>query len=82
MSPRGTTLCTWRRRPYSCFDFRDPAFHEIEVWEVPARVELFGSARFAGLVSQLSMHFGRPPRLPEWAFSGAILGPEGRHAQL
>ena len=59
---------------YSCFDFRDPAFHEIEVWEVPARIDLFGSADFAGLVSQLSDRFGRPPRLPDWAISGAIVG--------
>jgi alpha-glucosidase len=59
---------------YSCFDFRDPAFQEIEVWEVPKRVELYADVRFAGLVSQLSTRFGRPPRLPDWTFSGAILG--------
>jgi alpha-glucosidase len=59
---------------YSCFDFRDPAFHEIEAWEVPARIEFFAAERFADLVGQLSTRFGRPPRLPDWAFSGAILG--------
>ena len=59
---------------YTCFDFRDPALHEIEAWEVPAHVEFFAAERFAGLVTQLSTRFGRPPRLPEWAFSGAILG--------
>ena len=59
---------------YACFDFRDPGFHEIEAWEVPARVELFCAERFAGLVTELSTRFGRPPRLPEWAYSGAILG--------
>lgn len=35
---------------------------------------LFAAERFADLVSQLSTRFGRPPRLPDWAFSGAILG--------
>jgi alpha-glucosidase len=59
---------------YSSFDFRDPAFHEIEVWEVPERIELFTADRFADLVGQLSTRFGRPPRLPDWTFSGAILG--------
>ena len=59
---------------YTCFDFRDPAFHEIEAWEVPARVEMFAAEHFAGLVTQLSTRFGRPPRLPDWVFSGAILG--------
>ncbi|SFP60212.1 alpha-glucosidase [Sphingomonas rubra] len=59
---------------YSCFDFRDPAHHEIECWEIPARVELFAAARFAGLVEQLSTRFGRQPRLPGWAYEGAIVG--------
>jgi alpha-glucosidase len=59
---------------YSCFDFRDPAFHEIEAWEIPQRIELFGGTSFAGLVSTLSARFGRQPPLPAWAYSGAILG--------
>ncbi len=59
---------------YTCFDFREPGFHEIEAWEVPARVEMFGAERFAGLVTKLSTRFGRPSRLPDWVFSGAILG--------
>lgn len=59
---------------YSCFDFRDPAFHEIEAWDIPERIELFAADHFTDLVGQLSTRFGRPPRLPDWAFSGAILG--------
>lgn len=59
---------------YSCFDFRDPAFHEIEAWDIPARIELFAAPRFADLVGQLSDRFGRQPRLPAWAIEGAILG--------
>jgi len=59
---------------YTCFDFRDAGFHEIEVWEVPARLEFYAADRFADLVSQLSTRFGRPPRLPDWAFTGTILG--------
>lgn len=59
---------------YSCFDFRDAAFHEIEVWEIPPAIELFAHADFAAIVGQLADRFGKPPRLPEWAYSGAILG--------
>jgi alpha-glucosidase len=59
---------------YSCFDFRDAAAPSIEVWEIPARIELFAADRFAGLVGQLSTRFGRQPLLPAWAYSGAILG--------
>jgi len=66
---------------YTCFDFRDAGFHEIEVWEVPARLEFYAADRFADLVSQLSTRFGRPPRLPDWAFTGAILGlKDGMHS--
>ena len=67
---------------YACFDFRDPSLHEIEVWEVPARVELFAANRFAELVTQLSTRFGRPPRLPDWVFSGCDPGAEGWAEQL
>jgi alpha-glucosidase len=59
---------------YSCFDFRDPAFHEIEAWDIPARIELFAGDSFAALVGRLSTRFGRPPQLPAWSYAGAILG--------
>lgn len=59
---------------YVCFDFREPNFHELEVWEVPERIEFFTADRFAELVGQLSLRFGRQPQLPEWSFSGVILG--------
>lgn len=59
---------------YAAFDFRDPAFHEIEAWEIPARIELWADAHFTGLVGALSTRFGRQPKLPRWAIEGAILG--------
>ncbi|MGN6500616.1 MAG: alpha-glucosidase [Tsuneonella sp.] len=59
---------------YAAFDFRDAAFHEVEVWEIPARIELWSRPTFAGLVSALSEHFGRQPPLPEWVLRGAIIG--------
>lgn len=59
---------------YSAFDFRHAEFHEIEVWEVPARIELWARPRFADLVSALSERFGRQPPLPDWVLQGAIVG--------
>jgi alpha-glucosidase len=59
---------------YCAFDFRDEAFHELEVWAVPARIELFAAASFVELVEMLSDRFGRQPPLPEWIFGGAIVG--------
>ena len=59
---------------YSSFDFSQAGFHELEAWEIPAAIELFADKTFAGLVGQLSSRFGRPPRLPDWAHAGGILG--------
>ncbi|RIX99537.1 alpha-glucosidase [Aureimonas flava] len=59
---------------YSVFDFRHPDFHEIEVWAVPERIELFEAADFLGLVETLSARFGRQPPLPDWVMGGAIVG--------
>lgn len=59
---------------YSAFDFRHEAFHEIEVWEIPRRVELWSAGHFKDLVSRLSLRFGRQPQLPEWVLQGAIVG--------
>jgi len=58
---------------YAAFDFRDPDFHEIEVWEVPAEVALVAGTP-GELVGALSERFGRPPPLPRWACEGAIIG--------
>jgi alpha-glucosidase len=58
---------------YAVFDFRDPGFHEVEVWDVPAEVALLaGTPR--ELVGALSKRFGCPPPLPRWAYEGAIIG--------
>jgi alpha-glucosidase len=59
---------------YAAFDFRDAAFHEVEVWEIPARIELWSRPRFAELVSALAERFGRQPPLPDWVLRGAVIG--------
>ena len=59
---------------YCVFDFRHAGLHEIEVWAVPSRIELFAATSMAGLVTALSTRFGRQPPLPDWALDGAIIG--------
>jgi alpha-glucosidase len=59
---------------YSVFDFRHEAFHEIEIWAMPERIELFAADTFVDLVSALSTRFGRQPLLPDWVYNGAIIG--------
>lgn len=59
---------------FTAFDFRHGAFHEIETWAIPSRIELWSAEHFTTLVGALSDYFGRPPPLPEWVRAGAILG--------
>ena len=74
ISPRATTRVHVETTAYSVFDFRRPAFHEIEVWEIPSRVAFHSASSMAGLVTALSNRFGRQPPLPDWAMDGAIVG--------
>lgn len=59
---------------YSVFDFTAAERHTLEVWAVPQRIEFFAEDSFVDLVGQLSHRFGRPPRLPDWIMSGAVIG--------
>ena len=59
---------------YADFDFRHETFHELQFWEVPKAFEFLLADDFPSLVSQVSTHFGRQPRLPEWVMNGVILG--------
>ena len=59
---------------YSAFDFRHDAFHELEVWAAPERLEFHAAADFRTLVKRVSARFGRQPRLPDWLYNGAIIG--------
>ena len=59
---------------YAVFDFRERACHEIEVWAVPERIQLFTAPSFVELVETLSSRFGRQPPLPQWVYNGAIVG--------
>src|SRR3990167_576910 len=59
---------------YAAFDFRNADYHEVEVWEIPARIELWARPHFTELVTALSERFGRQPPLPEWLLKGAVIG--------
>lgn len=59
---------------YAVLDFRRPAFHEIETWAAPTRLEFHVADTLADLVSALSTRFGRPPKIPDWVWNGAIIG--------
>jgi len=59
---------------YTAFDFRHPAFHEVEVWAIPERIDVFAQGSYSALVTALSDRFGRQPKLPDWVMQGAVVG--------
>lgn len=62
---------------YADFDFRNAAFHELQFWAIPERLEFMLADSFAELVGQISQRFGRQPPLPAWLQNGAMLGLKG-----
>lgn len=59
---------------WSALDFTGDAFHEIEAWAIPERIELFAEDSLLALVTAMADRFGRQPPLPDWAMQGAIVG--------
>jgi sulfoquinovosidase len=66
--------CHLETSSYADFDFRHGDFHELQVWAVPERLELFAAPSYLALVERLGARFGHQPRLPEWVYEGVILG--------
>ncbi|MGL5990126.1 MAG: alpha-glucosidase [Plesiomonas sp.] len=69
--------CHVETTAYADFDFRNDHFHELQVWAIPAEIQLKTAESYLGLVEKLSAQFGRQPMLPEWVYQGAILGLKG-----
>ena len=61
----------------SDFDFRNRAFHELQIWEVPASIRIEAAPTFVELLEKLTAFFGRQPELPEWVYNGLIIGVQG-----
>lgn len=62
---------------YAEFNFKNEAYHELQVWEVPEKI-VFGSAEnYVDLIEVLTDFVGRPPALPDWVFEGVIVGVQG-----
>lgn len=62
---------------YADFDFRNPDFHELQIWEVPRSVRIEAADTFLELLEKESAWFGRQPKLPDWIYNGLILGVQG-----
>lgn len=69
--------CHMDTTAYADFDFRNPAFHELQAWTIPKAIEFYAGSSYLELIEILSLRFGRQPRLPEWIYQGVILGLKG-----
>lgn len=68
---------------YADFDFRHDDFHELQFWAIPESLVWFIHDDLLALVSDISLFFGRQPKLPDWIIGGAVLGLKNglEHAQ-
>lgn len=62
---------------YADFDFRNPGFHELQIWEVPSSIRIEAAENFVELLEKESAFFGRQPELPDWIYNGLIIGVQG-----
>ena len=62
---------------YAEFDFRNPGFHELQVWEIPESIRMEAAPTFLELLKKESAFFGRQAELPDWVYDGVILGVQG-----
>jgi alpha-glucosidase len=62
---------------YAKFNFKNPEYHELHIWEIPDRIIIGKYNSALETVGKLSDFLGRQPRLPEWVFDGVWLGIQG-----
>jgi sulfoquinovosidase len=70
-------FCHAETTAYADFDFRNPDFHELQIWEVPQYVLFETGDTYLQLVEKITDLFGRQPELPDWVYNGVILGIQG-----
>lgn len=69
--------CHVETTAYADFDFRNPNFHELQIWEIPQYVLFETADTYLELVEKMTAVFGRQPELPDWVYNGVTLGIQG-----
>lgn len=62
---------------YMNFDFSDPQFHEMAIWQDQAVLRFDCASNYISLLEKLTGLLGRQPELPDWVYDGVILGIQG-----
>ena len=69
--------CHLESTAYMDFDFSHEAFHELQVWDIPAYLQFEAGETYLAIIEKLTAFLGRQPKLPEWVYNGFILGIQG-----
>lgn len=70
-------MCHVETTAYADFDFRQPQYHELQMWEVPTSIAIEAAESFLELTSRIADRFGHQPELPDWTYNGIWLGIQG-----
>lgn len=62
---------------YGNFNFKNPEFHELQLWEVPGEIRIEAAPDYRKLLEKLTAYFGRQPKLPDWIYNGLMIGVQG-----
>jgi alpha-glucosidase len=62
---------------YMDFDFSNPAYHELQLWNVPQRIVFESADTYMDLLEKLTALLGRQPELPDWVYDGVWIGVQG-----
>ena len=69
--------CLYKGSAYTEFNFQPPNFHEIYINGEMNQFYFNTDTSVKGLVQKMTSYLGRQPELPDWVFSGAVLGIQG-----
>jgi alpha-glucosidase len=70
-------LCHIDDSSYMEFNFKNPDFNELEIWNIPKRMIIAKEDSYLALLENLTSLLGRQPCLPDWVYNGVWLGLQG-----
>lgn len=62
---------------YMDFNFKNGGYHELQIWDHSFRIVFEAAESFVALAGRLTALLGRQPVLPDWVYSGVVLGVQG-----
>ncbi len=69
--------CHVNSSAYMDFNFKNEAFHELQIWEKLNSMHFQTADNYKELVSKIAKHYGNRTKLPSWVYNGIVLGIQG-----